>query len=417
MGCVMGRIASVVVSHPAVRLALAGCLAGLLAGCADSERLADPFGNPFHTASRAPDRTPTGSIGPAAPTTAVQSRPLAPPRAMSSGPVASYTAPAHPNQRVASSGSYANAGSHPRGGVAGWTAEGGMPVVVAQGESAGLVARRYGIPEDALLRTNGFMSSAQVRPGTRLVIPVYNAALAASSGVHVGARHEVAEHVAAHHDHLKFVKGPEPAAVREKHHDEKIAKAEAKEKRHVEKIAKVEHAPVFKPETKIHGARIEKVALTETGSPIIEKKAAIDPMPTATARVESDKTAVEAAIPEFRWPARGRVIEGFKIGTNDGINIALPEGTSVKAADAGVVAYAGNGLKGYGNLILLRHSNGFVTAYANNGEIDVKRGETVKRGQVIAKSGQTGNVATPQLHFEVRKGAKPVNPIQYLAGL
>ncbi|HEY5225249.1 MAG TPA: M23 family metallopeptidase [Methylovirgula sp.] len=342
---------------------------------------------------------------------------------MSSGPVASYTAPAYQNQRIASSGSYANAGHHPRGGVAGWTAEGGMPVVVAHGESAGLVARRYSIPEDALLRTNGFTSSAQVRPGTRLVIPIYNASLAESSGVHVSAHRQVAERGPAHHDHLKFVKGPDSAAIRAKHHEEKIAriesekKADAKEKRHVEKIAKAEHTQAFKPEAKMHGARIEKVALTETGSSSQQKKTAIDPMPTATARVETGKSAVESAIPEFRWPARGRVIEGFKIGANDGINIALPEGTSVKAADAGVVAYAGNGLKGYGNLILLRHSNGFVTAYANNGEINVKRGETVKRGQVIAKSGQSGNVSTPQLHFEVRKGAKPVNPIQYLAGL
>jgi murein DD-endopeptidase MepM/ murein hydrolase activator NlpD len=385
--------------------------------------MADPFGNPFQTASRAPDRTPTGSIG-AAPTTAVQSRPLAPPRSMSSGPVASYTAPAYQkNQRMASSASYANTGRRSRGGVAGWTAEGGMPVVVAQGESAGLVARRYGIPEDALLRTNGFMSAAQVRPGTRLVIPIYNASLAESSGVHVNAHRQFAERVPVHHDRLKFVKGPDAAVVRAKRREEKIArvesekKAEAREKRHVEKIAKVEHTQVFKPEAKAHGARIEKVALTETGSSRVQKKSAIDPMPTASTRVESGKSAVEAAIPEFRWPARGRVIEGFKIGANDGINIALPEGTSVKAADAGVVAYAGNGLKGYGNLILLRHSNGFVTAYANNGEIDVKRGETVRRGQVIAKSGQTGNVSTPQLHFEVRKGARPVNPIQYLAAL
>jgi len=132
--------------------------------------------------------------------------------------------------------------------------------------------------------------------------------------------------------------------------------------------------------------------------------------PQAAAEPESDK-------PEFRWPARGRIIQGFKVGANEGINIALPEGTSVKAAEAGVVAYAGNELKGYGNLVLIRHPNGFVSAYANNGEISVKRGETVKRGQAIAKSGQTGNVSSPQLHFELRKGSTPVDPTEYLAGL
>jgi murein DD-endopeptidase MepM/ murein hydrolase activator NlpD len=147
-----------------------------------------------------------------------------------------------------------------------------------------------------------------------------------------------------------------------------------------------------------------------------ETKASTHEPATAT---EAKKTAVvsETANPEFRWPARGRIIQGFKPGGNDGINIAVPEGTSVKAAESGVVAYAGNELKGYGNLILIRHPNGFVSAYANNGDLEVKRGETVKRGQTIAKSGQSGNVASPQLHFELRKGTKPVDPTQYLAGV
>jgi len=130
-----------------------------------------------------------------------------------------------------------------------------------------------------------------------------------------------------------------------------------------------------------------------------------------------DAADAAGVAPEFRWPARGRIIEAFKAGGNDGINIAVPEGTSVRASESGVVAYAGNELKGYGNLVLIRHPNGFVTAYANNGELDVKRGDTVKRGQIIAKSGQTGNVNSPQLHFELRKGSTPVDPTSYLAGL
>ena len=84
---------------------------------------------------------------------------------------------------------------------------------------------------------------------------------------------------------------------------------------------------------------------------------------------------------------------------------------------SGVVAYAGSELKGYGNLVLIRHPNGYVSAYAHNGAVAVKRGETVKRGQTIAKSGQSGNVASPQLHFELRKGSTPVDPTGYLAGL
>ena len=103
--------------------------------------------------------------------------------------------------------------------------------------------------------------------------------------------------------------------------------------------------------------------------------------------------------------------------TNDGINLAVPLGTEVHAAESGVVAYAGSELKGYGNLVLLRHDNGWVTAYAHNDELLVKRGDTVKRGQVIAKAGKTGSVDRPQVHFELRQGSRPVDPIPYLEKL
>jgi murein DD-endopeptidase MepM/ murein hydrolase activator NlpD len=142
-----------------------------------------------------------------------------------------------------------------------------------------------------------------------------------------------------------------------------------------------------------------------------------DAAPVATVATTAPAPASEDAAPEFRWPARGRIIQGFKAGQSEGINIAVPEGTAVKAAEGGTVAYAGSELKGYGNLVLIRHPNGFVSAYAHNGELLVKRGETVKRGQVIAKSGQSGNVSSPQLQFQLRKGSTPVDPTQYLAGL
>jgi murein DD-endopeptidase MepM/ murein hydrolase activator NlpD len=120
----------------------------------------------------------------------------------------------------------------------------------------------------------------------------------------------------------------------------------------------------------------------------------------------------------FRWPVRGRIVTAFgpkpNGQQNDGINIAVPEGTPIKAAEEGEVAYAGNELKGYGNLVLLRHPNGFVTAYAHASELLVKRGDKVKRGQVIGKSGRTGAINSPQLHFEIRKGSTPVDPTPYL---
>ena len=120
----------------------------------------------------------------------------------------------------------------------------------------------------------------------------------------------------------------------------------------------------------------------------------------------------------FLWPVQGKVISNFgpKKGglNNDGINISAAEGATVVAADNGVVAYAGNELRGFGNLLLIRHADGWVTAYAHNEKLLVKRGEKVKRGQAIAQIGRTGNVSAPQLHFEVRKGTDPVDPLKYL---
>lgn len=134
--------------------------------------------------------------------------------------------------------------------------------------------------------------------------------------------------------------------------------------------------------------------------------------------VSDNQPVQEAGSLSFRWPVKGRIISGYgsKPGglRNEGINIAVPEGTDVRSAEAGVVAYAGNELKGYGNLILIRHEGGWVTAYAHNKDLFVKRGDTVKRGDVIAKAGQTGSVTSPQVHFEVRKGATAMDPMRFL---
>tara|TARA_B100000676_G_C18083059_1_gene852735 strand:+ start:2892 stop:3854 length:963 start_codon:yes stop_codon:yes gene_type:complete len=121
---------------------------------------------------------------------------------------------------------------------------------------------------------------------------------------------------------------------------------------------------------------------------------------------------------DFAWPVDGAVISTFGPKAdglhNDGINIAAPAGTPVRASEDGVVAYAGDELRGYGNLVLVRHANGWVTAYAHNAQNFVSRGQTVLRGDTIASVGASGDVDSPQSHFELRRGTDAVDPRPYL---
>lgn len=417
----------------------------MLAGCASSERLAEAFNNPFPT---------TASTEPAASAPAVSSSPLsAPVRSVQSRPLG---APVAQNVTPTPSPKTVTAALSPSAATfGGWTGEGGSPITVGQGETADLLARRYGIPLDALVRTNGFASASDVQPGTRLVVPVYNAKLAAATPKTTAERApETPRMVAAAPKPLSQAKAvpAAPAAskpVAEARVSTSTIRPAASASTSVAKVteplaatkpqptvvaatrkvepnkepAKKVAAPLTlepappKPLKAASAAKPEPVKVAKAEPAVVEpKKPASEPAPAAAQDSAKTNIASENPNPEFRWPARGRIIQGFKPGGNDGINIAVPEGTSVKAAENGVVAYAGE-LKGYGNLVMIRHPNGFVSAYANNGDIEVKRGDTVKRGQVIAKSGQSGDVASPQLHFELRKGATPVDPTQYLAGL
>ena len=141
--------------------------------------------------------------------------------------------------------------------------------------------------------------------------------------------------------------------------------------------------------------------------------------PTATAQ---PKTKVpeppQRSGGKFAWPVKGKIVSSYgakaKGLQNDGINIAAPKGTPVKASENGVVAYAGNEIRGFGNLVLVKHAGGWVSAYAHNDTVLVKRGDKVSKGQQIAKVGSTGSVGTPQLHFELRKGSTTVDPQKFL---
>ncbi|MDO1585109.1 peptidoglycan DD-metalloendopeptidase family protein [Rhizobium oryzicola] len=138
----------------------------------------------------------------------------------------------------------------------------------------------------------------------------------------------------------------------------------------------------------------------------VEKKGDDSPAPSAT------------GIGKYRWPVTGAVIAGYGQNVNgsrnDGIDISVPEGTPIKAAENGVVIYAGNGLKQLGNTVLVRHDDGKVTVYGHANNIVVSRGQKVQRGQAIATSGMSGDAKRPQVHFEVRKDATPVNPMTFL---
>jgi murein DD-endopeptidase MepM/ murein hydrolase activator NlpD len=396
----------------AVRIALTAAV-GLLAGCSSSERLSDPSSNPFQNSARVEGQLPAARVAASVPVSPVQTRPL-------SAPVASAGSFTQQSPKLASVAPQRDLQS-----AAGWSAQGGSPIVVAQGENGQILSNRYGIPLEALVRTNGFTSAAQIQPGTRLIIPVYNAALAASSGARVTAS---AKTVAP-----AKMAGTPPHTLASQAEALKSANARASkvaaaapgtgstQKLADKALNKATSQKLVSPATTSSSIAVrskqDTVQTAKLEASGTAKGAAANQARSAAEQAKSSAAASETANPEFRWPARGRIIQAFKPGGNDGINIALPEGTSVKAAESGIVAYAGNELKGYGNLILIRHPNGFVSAYANTSEIEVKRGDTVKRGQTIAKSGQSGNVSTPQLHFELRKGTTPVDPTQYLAGV
>ncbi|OWJ62061.1 hypothetical protein BWR60_30400 [Inquilinus limosus] len=148
------------------------------------------------------------------------------------------------------------------------------------------------------------------------------------------------------------------------------------------------------------------------------KPAITEPVTGQAKRPPAATQAPARAGGRFAWPVTGSVIAGFNAPLagkpNQGINIAAAAGTPIKAAGPGVVAYAGNELRGYGNLVLIQHGDGLVTAYAHAASLSVKKGDQVGAGQTIGTVGQTGAVDQPQLHFEVRKNSQPVDPKQYL---
>ena len=243
-------------------------------------------------------------------------------------------------------------------------------LTVVRGDTLSAIARRHGLPMDEIVALNRLTPPYRLLAGQRILLP--------QARVHAALRGEPS--------HVPDRGGAE-------------SRAPARENR----------AAAYNVE---RGARLDAPAPPARALPVPPVRwsgpAVVQP-PRSGARLGHG----------FLWPVEGPLISRFgsKPGGmhNDGINIAAPIGSKVRAARHGVVAYAGNELRGYGNLVLIRHDDGWMTAYAHNDSLLVEKGEVVRRGQVISRSGKSGRVSRPQAHFEIRRNGEPRDPLRLLS--
>ena len=461
----MPRIVELLRSRRLPQVAVLTLMSVGFAGCsADMQtRLSDnSFSNPFSSQPEA-----TGSVRPPAatgrepppyarpqPSSApqFQSQALPPPVAPSAYPassggvsgggrgISSYAPPSQspiettatvPPRSVAAARPVATA--HP-------VAHNGTTIIVGTSDTLDGLAKRYNVSSAAILQANGYKGPRVLSPGQQLIIPKPTAVAAAPSpapamskpvavaaspsSVHVVNRGDTLMSIARRNN----VSVDQLASANNLDHTARLSLGM---KLNVPGSKSAAPAPVAQPAAVAVSAQpattvVAPAKMASAGGPPQAARLAsattnvVEEKPAAAEPVVAKTSEATGALPTFRWPVRGKVITSYGAKTNgksnDGINVAVPEGTPVKAAEDGVVAYSGNELKGYGNLVLVRHSNGYVTAYAHASELLVKRGDPIKRGQIIAKSGQSGEVGSPQLHFEIRKGSSPVDPLQFLNG-
>ncbi|HEY3892673.1 MAG TPA: LysM peptidoglycan-binding domain-containing M23 family metallopeptidase [Bradyrhizobium sp.] len=447
----MSGVVELLCSRRAPQVAVLALMSIGFAGCsADmSTRLSqDTFSNPFASQSEATGSVPTAAVehrelpqysrppyqAAALPPPIATPRSLPAPTAGVSGGgrgVASYSPPpAHPLEITGTVAPRSVAAAHGVGRSA-------TTIIVGTSDTLETLAHRYNVSPAAILQANGYRGPRVLSPGQQLIIPRQSVAMAepalaapasrsvavaaAAPAIHVVNRGDTLLGI-AHRNHIPVAElaranGLAPTATLKL--GMKLTVPGAKT------AAVAPPTPALQPVAAAQPAAIAALTATKMAAAAPESQQKARLAQSTTTEELSGPSPVKAAeatgaLPSFRWPVRGRVITAYGAKTNgkanDGINLAVPEGTPVKAADDGVVAYSGNELKGYGNLVLIRHANGYVTAYAHASELLVKRGDTIRRGQVIAKSGQSGEVASPQLHFEIRKGSSPVDPLQFLSG-
>jgi murein DD-endopeptidase MepM/ murein hydrolase activator NlpD len=239
--------------------------------------------------------------------------------------------------------------------------------VVKNRDTVDSIARRYGVSPQTIIERNNLTDPSKIKAGQTLAVP--------------GARVVSTAEASSTAEMQPAVAGGSPGPVKR------------------ESLAPPPGA--------------SQASQSEPSSPA--RPAAGEPTPLSPAAA----TPPAGPAPRFAWPVRGKILSGYGTGPggqkNDGIDIAVEKGEPVKAADGGTVVYQGNDVAQLGNLVLVQHSAGYITAYGNNDELLVKKGDVVKKGQVIAKAGSSGNVASPRLHFEIRRGGnKTLDPATML---
>nr|WP_294645163.1 peptidoglycan DD-metalloendopeptidase family protein [uncultured Aureimonas sp.] len=414
-----------------IRSAALVSVVSITAGCsADATRLQDGF----YTGAipKAPVATTQVAAAPAAPayqppqqtyaaveTPAVSRSSLPPPPASSYGnaPMApsSYPAPAPVQSAAAAPIGQAQVAQSSMSRAAP-VASGvrSASVKVEPGDSLLGIARRSGVSVAELRAANG-LSSDNIRIGQTLMLPGGAAAPAAANTrvASLGAPPTTLQAQAAAIPAPRSAPANRPMAAAAPAAPAPAAPA------HAAAQAPKPAQPAMTAATAAPAAPAAHTAPKASDTAV----AAAAPAPATTVAKEEEKEEASLApastgIDQFRWPVQGRVVKNFgdKVGSrrNDGLNISVPRGTPIKAAENGVVIYAGEGLKEFGKTVLVKHDNGLVTVYGYADDILVQRGSTVKRGQEIAKAGMTGEADSPMVHFEVRKDSSPVNPMTYL---
>jgi len=362
--------------------------------------------------------------------------------------------------------------------VDGWQKTGGTTIATRPGETLYNLSKRYGVPVDAIRKTNGMNPADALQAGQKILIPNY--VFSPTSAISAPDNNPETRASRASTGYIGQAEGTVAVPTRRTYQQAAVSPqtgetADSLRRRYQPKSHVIPQNEIETPDysivtgstasgNSIHvvqsGDTLSKIAaqsgvsvrqimaanklesstirlgqklvlpgvasVPQTVQPVVQQavvKPAIQQKPIITnsvPEVASDAKAPDATgITKFRWPVSGRIVSDFgaRNGSqkNDGIDIYVPEGTAVKAAENGVVIYAGDEISVYGNLILLRHADGWVSAYAHNRNFEVQKGEQVRRGQIIARSGRTGSADRPKLHFELRKNSNPVDPKKYLS--